>query len=155
VEHPASTAHLHLIFSEWQVDGIERDPEQYFKRYNAKRPEKRGLRKGYGPHAGETLSRSGHAADLKELRGRLETMANAHLEQLGHNVSIDMRSHAKRDKRLLPEAKQLPSQWRGEGRDNVIEFRQARAKQIQAAVLVRQIVPNAPAEIISLETADE
>ena len=33
--------HLHLMFSERQADSIERDPEQYFKRYNA-RIRKRG-----------------------------------------------------------------------------------------------------------------
>lgn len=143
--------HLHLMFSERQVDGIERDPEQYFKRYNARNPEKGGARKGYGPHAGHTLTRAERAVDLKELRGRWQEMANKHLEQLGHSARIDMRSHAERGTGLVPEMKQLPSQWRGEGRENVIEFRQARTEQVQATVLVCQIVPNAPAEIISLE----
>lgn len=40
--------HVHLMFSERQVDGIERDPEQYFKRYNGKSSEKGGARKEYG-----------------------------------------------------------------------------------------------------------
>jgi hypothetical protein len=37
-----------------------------------------------------------------------------------------MRSHVERGTGLEPEKKQLPSQWRGEGKENVIEFRQAR-----------------------------
>ena len=37
--------HVHLMFSERQVDEIERDPDLYFKRYNAKQPEKGGARK--------------------------------------------------------------------------------------------------------------
>lgn len=37
--------HCHLMFSERTIDGIERDPEQYFKRYNAKKPEKGGAKK--------------------------------------------------------------------------------------------------------------
>ena len=29
--------HVHLMFNERLQDGIERDPEQYFKRYNSKK----------------------------------------------------------------------------------------------------------------------
>jgi hypothetical protein len=139
------------MVSERQADGIERDPGQYFKRYNARSPEKGGARKGYGPHAGQTLSRSERAADLKELRGRWEITANTHLEQLGRSARIDMRSHAERGTGLVPEMKQLPSQWRGEGRENVIEFRQARSELVQAHEHVQRIVPDAKAEVISLE----
>ncbi len=57
--------HFHLMFSERQVDGIDRDPEQYFKRYNAKAPEKGGARKGYGPSAGQTLTKAERAAELR------------------------------------------------------------------------------------------
>jgi hypothetical protein len=147
--------HVHLMFSERQVDGIERDPEQYFRRYNAKNPEKGGARKGYGPRPGQTLSRSERAADLKELRGRWQDMANTHLEQLGHSARIDMRSHAERGTGLEPEKKQLPSQWRGAGRENVLEFRQARAELAQAHEHMRQVVPDAQAEVVSLEAERE
>ena len=143
--------HVHLMFSERQRDGIERDPEQYFKRYNAKAPEKGGARKGYGPSAGQTLSAAERAAELKELRGRWQDMANRHLERAGLAERIDMRSHAERGTGLEPEAKQLPSQWRDQGRTNVIEFRQARRDQVQAAHQARQAVPNVSAEIIQLE----
>ncbi|MEZ5448741.1 MAG: MobA/MobL family protein, partial [Thiolinea sp.] len=37
--------HAHLMFSERRLDGIERDPEQFFKRYNGKCPEKGGCKK--------------------------------------------------------------------------------------------------------------
>lgn len=143
--------HVHLMFSERQVDGIERDPEQYFKRYNAKIPEQGGARKGYGPHAGQTLSRSARVSDLKELRARWQDMANTHLQQRGHSARIHMKSHAERRTGIEPEIKQLPSQWRGAGRENVLEFRQARAELIQAQVQVQQTVPNVAAQIISLE----
>ncbi|MFD1690521.1 hypothetical protein ACFSHR_00275 [Azotobacter chroococcum] len=58
------------MFSERQCDGIERDPEQYFRRYNAKHPERGGARKGYGPHAGQTLTAAERKTDLMALRGR-------------------------------------------------------------------------------------
>lgn len=37
--------HLHLIYSERSVDEIERTPEQFFKRYNPKNPQKGGAQK--------------------------------------------------------------------------------------------------------------
>ncbi len=143
--------HFHLMFSERQVDGIDRDPEQYFKRYNAKAPEKGGARKGYGPSAGQTLTKAERAAELKELRGRWEAMCNTHLERAGVEQRIDMRSHAERGTGLEPERKQLPSAWRGEGRAQVIEFRAARAEVAQAAAELRRAVPDTGAEIIHLE----
>lgn len=143
--------HFHLMFSERQVDGIDRDPEQYFKRYNAKHPERGGARKGYGPSAGQTLTKAERAAELKELRGRWEAMCNAHLERAGVEQRIDMRSHAERGTGLEPERKQLPSQWRGQGRANVIEFRQARAELAEARQELARAVPDARAEVIHLE----
>ncbi|WP_460425058.1 MobA/MobL family protein [Azotobacter armeniacus] len=143
--------HAHLMFSERQCDGIERDPEQYFKRYNAKHPERGGARKGYGPHAGQTLSAAERKADLVALRGRWEATCNVHLERAGLAERIDMRSHAERQTGQAPERKQLPSAWRGEGRAQVIEFRAARAEVAQAAVELRRVVPDAGAEVLSLE----
>ncbi len=143
--------HAHLMFSERQRDGIERDPEQYFKRYNAKNPERGGARKGYGPHAGQTLTAAERKADLVALRGRWEAMCNAHLERAGLAERIDMRSHAERQTGQVPERKQLPSAWRGEGRAQVIEFRAARAEVAQAAAELRRAVPDTAAEIIHLE----
>lgn len=143
--------HVHLMFSERQCDGIERDPEQYFKRYNAKAPERGGARKGYGPHAGETLTREQRTNDLKALRARWGDMANRHLERAGSAERIDMRSHAERGTGLEPERKQLPSQWRGAGRDNVIEFRAARRELVQARAQQQAIIPDMRAEIVSIE----
>ncbi len=143
--------HAHLMFSERQRDGIERDPEQYFKRYNAKNPERGGARKGYGPHAGQTLTAAERKADLVALRSRWEAMCNAHLERAGLAERIDMRSHAERQTGQVPERKQLPSAWRGEGRAQVIEFRAARAEVAQAAAELRLAVPDTGAEISDLE----
>ena len=140
------------MFSERQRDGIERDPDQYFKRYNGKAPEKGGARKGYGPNAGQTLTRSERAADLKELRGRWEEMANQHLERAGIEARIDMRSYAERGLDYAPEAKQLPSQWRDqEQRGQVLEYRAARSEQQRAAGELRQAVPDLQGELIQLD----
>ena len=65
--------HAHVMFSERQRDGIERDPAQYFKRYNTKAPEKGGAKKGWGEHAGKTRAKDERAADLKALTAAMGT----------------------------------------------------------------------------------
>ena len=133
--------HVHLMFSERQRDGIERDPEQYFKRYNAKAPEKGGARKGYGPDAGKTKTKGERAEELKALRGRWEAACNLALERAGSLERIDMRSLAEQGRGEQPEPKQLPSQWRGEGKGNVIEFRAAKRAAVEARREVVQVIP--------------
>ena len=66
--------HCHLMFSERLLDGIERDPEQFFKRYNSKNPEKGGAKKdntGLMDSVRKTL--------IKEQRSRWEQLCNEHL----------------------------------------------------------------------------
>ena len=77
--------HAHLMFSERGHDGIERSAEQWFKRYNAKAPEKGGARK----------SRAGKAGDwLDKTREVWEQTANRALERAGRAERIDGRSLA-------------------------------------------------------------
>lgn len=144
--------HVHLMFSERQVDGIERGPDQYFKRANGKAPEKGGARKGYGPRAGERLSREERTEELKALRGRWEGMANDHLARAGRDERIDMRSYADRGLDVAPASRLLPSEWRdGEQRGNVLAFRRATAELVQAEQAGRVAVPDRDAQIIDLE----
>ncbi len=143
--------HVHLMFSERQVDGIERGPDEYFKRANSKAPERGGAKKGYGPRAGERLSREERAEHLKELRGRWEEMANNHLARAGREERIDMRSYADRGLEVAPAARLLPSEWRdGETRYNVIAFRRATAELVQAEVAMGKAIPDRDAQIIDL-----
>jgi hypothetical protein len=148
--------HLHLMFSERQRDYIERDPNQYFKRYNSKSPAMGGARKGYGPSAGLTLTAGDRKAELRQLRGRWEKTCNAHLQKAGVAERIDMRSHAERNTGLMPERKYLPSEWRDPAlRAKVINFRQARAQFSRSRDALRREVPSVGAEIISLEKERE
>ena len=82
--------HVHLMFSERMNDGIERDPEQYFKRYNAKYPERGGAKK----HNVQGTATERKAA-LKEMRGRWEQMHNAHIDRHipGNNLRNASRNH--------------------------------------------------------------
>ena len=144
--------HVHLMFSERQRDGIERDPEQYFKRYNSKNPERGGAKKGYGPNAGQTLTKIERVAELKALRGRWERMCNDHLASTGNDARIDMRSYREQGRDIAPEAKQLPSQWRDPAQRGVIlEFRQANKDAADAQRELARVVPNAGADLIDLQ----
>ena len=79
--------HAHIMFSERNRDGIERSREQYFKRYNAKNPERGGCRKGDG-----AKTPTERKADLVALRERWAILQNRHLEKNGHTDRVDHRS---------------------------------------------------------------
>ena len=129
------------MFSERQRDGIDRNPDRYFKRYNAKAPEKGGARKGYGPNAGQTLKAAERVDELKALRSRWADLVNAHLERAGLDERIDMRSYREQGIEREREGRQKPSDWHQGGKATAIEFRQMRAEQEQAAADFRQAVP--------------
>ena len=65
--------HCHLMYSERTLDGIDRDPEQYFKRANSKNPEKGGCKK----------DSAGTKERLLETRELWAKVQNAHLEKAG------------------------------------------------------------------------
>lgn len=140
--------HVHLMFSERTRDGIERDPEQYFKRYNAKAPERGGCKK-----ANTGKDAATRKVELKELRGRWEVACNQALERAGQDARIDMRSYAEQGRAEAPERKQLPSQWRGQGKAQVIEFRAAKAEQARAVSELRETVPDVRGQVVELERA--
>ena len=74
--------HAHLMFSERTNDGIERSAEQWFKRYNAKEPEKGGARKSTSTKPREWLENTreqwaDHANEALERAGRSERITEA------------------------------------------------------------------------------
>ena len=108
--------HVHLMFSERTNDGIERDPEQYFKRYNAKHPERGGAKKH---RSGETIAE--RKAALIDLRDRWEKTHNRHirlhgkgLSRLSENAQINMKSYAEQyqhtENEKTPQRKMKPSE---------------------------------------------
>lgn len=119
--------HAHLMFNERLQDGIERDPEQYFKRYNGKAPEKGGAKKDNTGKDYKTRKN-----EIKDLRQRWEDMSNLHLERAGLDTRIDMRSYKDQGIDKAPEKKLLPSQ----AKDPVI--REALMQSRQSDLLVQQ-----------------
>lgn len=81
--------HAHIMYSERIVDGIERDPDQYFKRYNSKNPNRGGCQKASGGKARGALKE-----ELVACRQRWAELQNAHLERHGHAARVDHRSLA-------------------------------------------------------------
>lgn len=90
--------HAHIMYSERRLDGIERDPEQFFKRYNAKNPERGGAQKASGGKA-----RGEMKDELLETRQRWADIQNEHLEQHGHAARVDHRSLADQGIERAPE----------------------------------------------------
>jgi hypothetical protein len=89
--------HAHIMFSERQRDSIERSEDQYFKRWNAKNPEKGGCKKGDGYKPAEQRK-----AELVDLRERWAELQNRHLEQHGHTDRVDHRTLQERGIDRLP-----------------------------------------------------
>ncbi len=96
--------HAHLMFSERENDGIERDEEQFFKRANRKNPERGGARKTYNLE-GTKAERQNR---LVALRDRWQQHVNAHLDRAGIGARIDMRSYAAQGIDKQPKRKLTP-----------------------------------------------
>ncbi|MCI3092934.1 MobA/MobL family protein, partial [Escherichia coli] len=68
-------------------DGMERSPEQYFRRYNAKNPERGGAKKESG-----NLTPTQQKEQLRTVRASWSALQNEHLARHGHWVRVDHRS---------------------------------------------------------------
>ncbi len=118
--------HIHLMFSERTLDDIERDPETFFRRYNPANPARGGAKKA---NTGKDIAT--RVQEMKELRARWEMACNRALEIAGRGERINMQSYASRGLNIIPERKYLPSEWRRGGKEEVREFRAAKAKVIR------------------------
>jgi MobA/MobL family len=85
--------HAHIMYSERTRDEFDRDPEQYFKRHNAKMPQKGGCRK----------DSAGTEERLQITRQRWANLQNLHLERNGHTARVDHRSLKKQGIDRQPE----------------------------------------------------
>lgn len=88
--------HLHLMFSERRIDGVDRDPEHYFRRFNPKAPERGGAGKDRYFNSQKFLW---------DIRAEWAATANEHLERAGLEVRIDHRSYRAQGIELEPQLK--------------------------------------------------
>jgi len=113
--------HAHIMYSERIQDGIERGPDQFFKRYNSKQPERGGCQK-----SNTTKSAEQRKTELVELRERFADLQNAFLEEYGHTDRVDHRSLADQGIDRAPEKHLgwIDSQ-KQESKDLLLEYREA------------------------------
>src|ERR1700722_400346 len=125
--------HVHLMFSDRQHDGIERGPEQFFKRYNAKNPERGGARKlSYGVDKEEA------ARTYEGIRERWAKVQNLSLEQAGVEVRVDHRSLAAQGITREPEVHRGPAVSGIEGRGEVSQVGERQREQQLARAQARE-----------------
>ena len=77
--------HLHLMYSERSVDEIERTPEQFFKRYNPKNPQKGGAQKLTADVLGFGKSQ------LTLFRQKTEELINDSLQRYAPTKTLEIR----------------------------------------------------------------
>lgn len=75
--------HAHVMYSERKLDGIDRAADQYFKRWNAKKPEAGGCQKASGGKTKDEL-----AASLLQSRKAWAELQNEHLARHGHAARV-------------------------------------------------------------------
>ena len=142
--------HAHIMYSERIIDGIERDPEQYFKRYNAKFPERGGTKKFSGGKRAEELK-----AELLATRERWAIIQNKHLEKHGHDervshLSLKEQGIEDRD----PEQHLGGSGVRNNAKKRVlVELRAANAENAKAHAEAAPIVEQYKAQESAKDTA--
>jgi hypothetical protein len=127
--------HVHLMFSDRQHDGIERGPEQFFKRYNAKNPERGGARKfSYGADKEEA------ARTYEGIRERWANVQNLALEQAGVEARVDHRSLAAQGIHREPEVHRGPAVSGIEARGERSQVGERQREQMRARTQARDMV---------------
>lgn len=99
--------HCHLMISERKNDGVQRPADQWFKRYNAKQPERGGAQKS------ESLKPK---VWLEQTREAWANHANRALELAGHDARIDHRTLEAQGIERLPGVHLGPNVVEMEGR---------------------------------------
>jgi len=152
--------HCHLMYSERTLDGIDRDPEQYFKRANTKNPEKGGCKKASG---GKTYDE--RKADLLATRELWAKVQNHHLEKAGFSERVSHLSlkaqgiDRQPEKHLGPiDSKNIDAPVLLESRSAERELELARAELSKidvTAVLAAELAAQAQAAIAKAAAARE
>jgi len=93
-----SQPHAHVMVNNRVPDGIDRSPEQHFKRFNSKDPNLGGCKKDSGGlHRGEMREQ------LIAKRAAFADLQNQYLAKHGHDVRVDHRSNKERGLEREPE----------------------------------------------------
>ncbi|OZB64238.1 MAG: plasmid mobilization protein [Lysobacterales bacterium 14-68-21] len=104
--------HVHLMYSDRMPDGIQREPERMFSRYNPKNPELGGCRKDSGG-----LSPLELRANVIHMRKTIADLQNKALADGGHETRVDHRSLREQGRERCPERHLGPARIRGMSTD--------------------------------------
>ena len=125
----AENVHSHMVFSDRGNDGLDRDPERWFKRANKKEPAKGGAAKIRGIKDKDWLT---------DTKANWAAVANHHLEQGGYPDRIDHRSLADQGINRIPQIHKGPNavQMDAEGlpSDRVDRWRQINMVNAERAI---------------------
>ncbi len=122
-----SNPHAHAMISARVPDGINRPPEQMFRRYNAKHPESGGRRKDSGGM--NRIQLANHARNQRRI---IADTTNEALTQLGHTTRVDPRTLREQGKRRSPERHLGPARIRSMSDAEKKEYVLIRHKEQQA-----------------------
>lgn len=120
--------HAHIFISSRTLDGIERSPELFFKRYNPKSPELGGCQKSKKYSGGLTTQE--RKAALVELRKRFADIQNKHLQKHGYTERVSHLSLHEQGISKIPEKHLGPVKSRN--KENVILLNEYRDAQRSA-----------------------
>lgn len=90
--------HVHLMYSDRVPDGIQREPEKMFSRFNSKQPENGGCKKDSGG-----LTRQELRENVIVMRKTIAELQNQALAEHGHEARVDHRSLREQGKQRQPE----------------------------------------------------
>ena len=90
--------HAHIMLSDRMPDGIQRTPDQHFKRFNRNEPEKGGCQKDSGGKDKTKLK-----TEVVRLREHWAELQNEHLQKNGKAARVDHRSNKDRGIAVVPE----------------------------------------------------
>lgn len=111
--------HAHVMFSDRIPDGVPREPECFFRRYNARHPEMGGCKKDSGGRDPITFKQ-----EVMRRRENWASVQNEYLAKFGHDARVDARSN--RDRNLTKEAERHlgPAAIRRMTSEEKVAFRQ-------------------------------
>lgn len=127
--------HAHIMYSERTIDGIDRAADQYFKRWNAKKPEAGGCKKATATAKTPTERK----AELVQLRERFAQLQNKHLAKAAQEVRVTHLSLKDQGINRKPEANYGIKPTRAE----VKEIREIRAirREIETTIKTNSLAP--------------
>lgn len=134
--------HCHFVLNESLQDGIKRGESKFFKRYNAKKPDRGGCKKG-GTGARTPAE---NKQVLIQQRQLFEDLCNEALERAQKDTRVSLQSYKNRGLDIVPEPKIGPRGWRNEEmRNEILAMREAKKE------LAKELTTIQKTQVVALE----